>query len=132
AFRNSLIRDSWGNHRVWSSVLVVTGREAPAEKRGKDVATMLFICREQSVLDEECNIPESIARRGVVVHQIRRHTENNLDPFEGNQFQPFSAIVVVRGNPLAVGLPQLVVAIFLFKTRCGRGYGRDPMRLLVL
>jgi len=64
------IRDGRGNHRVQGSVLVVSGRQAPAEKCRKDIASMLLVCRKQPVFDKECNVAESIACRGIEGNRV--------------------------------------------------------------
>ena len=60
---------------------------------------MFLVGREQPVFDEERNIAESIADFGIVVDEIRRDIENDFHLLERNQFQPFAAVVVVRGLP---------------------------------
>jgi len=66
------------------------------------------------------------------VVEIWRQIEDDLHLFERNQFHALAAIVVIRGNPLGVRLPELVIAILFFEPRSGCVDRRDPMRLFVL
>src|SRR5216683_1754572 len=93
---------------------------------------MLLVCREHPVFDEERKIAESITNRWIVVHKKRRNIKDDFHFLQRNQFQPFAAIVVVGGDTLTISLPELIVAILLFKTRRGRCQRRNPVRLFVL
>src|SRR5579885_92968 len=66
------VSDRGRDDRVRGTVSVLTGGQAHAEERGEDVATALFVFRENAVLEQERKIAEAVPHRRVVVREIGR------------------------------------------------------------
>jgi hypothetical protein len=111
---------------------VVTDREAPAQKRCKNVATMLSFAESNLVFDEECHVAEPVADRRVVVHEIRRHIENNLDLFEKELIPALFHHRVVGGNPPCHLFATIGRTDIPFQDKAWLWPGAYPVRLLVL
>src|SRR6267154_1611758 len=89
------------------SVLVVAGREAPAQERSENVIAVLFVFREQPIFDQECNVAKSVANCWIIVDQVGRNIKDDFDSLKRNQFQSLAAIVVIGGDALDICLLHL-------------------------
>ena len=126
------VGDSGCDDRMKAAVLVRSGGQAPAQKRGQNVIFLFFVGREQAIFHEEGNVAESIVDAGRIVRQVGWKIEDDFDALEGNEFESLAAVVIVGRDACGVYLPELVIAKFFFEARRGGGDGSNPVRLLGL
>src|SRR5581483_9475261 len=86
-------RDGGRDHRAARAVRIRAGGNAARQKYGEDVAAVLFVGGHNPMFPNERDIAESIVAL-VVVLQIWRHVEQQLDALIGDQLQPFAVAVI--------------------------------------